>query len=152
MTLFVILSLLLAAATLAILAWRGPAVAHVTDPATAAAAVMRPTRGLVLALAGLIAVVAVGGYAWVGSPRLLPVTPDAGPGPGPAADAQAEFRLGREWLLGPHVADEFDPLQQSLAADVADDAVLVGQAPKAGPQLLTARASVGTQVLFDDLT
>jgi cytochrome c-type biogenesis protein CcmH len=95
MTLFVILSLLLAAATLAILAWRGPAVAHVTDPATAAAAVMRPTRGLVLALAGLIAVVAVGGYAWVGSPRLLPVTPDAGPGPGPAADAQAEALQAR---------------------------------------------------------
>ena len=95
MTLFVILSLLLAAATLAILAWRGPAVAHVTDPATAAAAVMRPTRGLVLALAGLIAVVAVGGYAWVGSPRLLPVTPDAGPGPGPAADAQADALQAR---------------------------------------------------------
>jgi hypothetical protein len=36
MTLFVILSLALAAATLAILAWRGPAVAHVTDPAGAA--------------------------------------------------------------------------------------------------------------------
>jgi cytochrome c-type biogenesis protein CcmH len=88
MTLFVFLSLLLAAATLAILAWRGPAVAHVTDPATAATAVMRPTRGLVIGLGALIAVVAIGGYAWIGSPRLLPVTPEAGPGPGPAADAQ----------------------------------------------------------------
>ena len=88
MTLFVILSLALAAATLAILAWRGPAVAHVTDPATAAEAVARPTRGLVLMLALLVAVVAIGGYAWVGSPRLLPVTPDAPPGPGPSADAQ----------------------------------------------------------------
>ena len=88
MTLFVILSLLLFAATLALLVWRGPAVAHVTDPATAAAAVARPTRGLVVALALLIIVVAGGGYAWIGSPRLLPVTPDAPPGPGPAADAQ----------------------------------------------------------------
>ena len=88
MTLFLILSLLLFAATLAILAWRGPATAHVTDPATAAAAAARPTRGLVVALALLVAIVAGGGYAWIGSPRLLPVTPDAPPGPGPAADAQ----------------------------------------------------------------
>jgi len=88
MTLFVILSLLLFAATLAILVWRGPAVAHVTEPVAAAAAVARPTRGLVVALTLLIVVVAGGGYAWIGSPRLLPVTPDAPPGPGPAADAQ----------------------------------------------------------------
>ena len=88
MTLFVILSLLLVAATLAILVWRGPAVAHVTDAATAAAAVARPTRGLVIGLSALILVVAGAGYAWVGSPRLLPVTPDAAPGPGPSADAQ----------------------------------------------------------------
>ena len=95
MTLFVILSLLLAAATLAILAWRGPAVAHVTDPATAAAAVARPTRGLVIGLGALIAVVALGGYAWIGSPRLLPLTPDAPMGPGPAMDAQAEVLQAR---------------------------------------------------------
>ena len=88
MTLFVILSLLLVVATLAILVWRGPAVAHVTDPATAVAAVARPTRGLVVGLAALVIVVAGGGYAWVGSPRLLPVTPDAPPGPGASADAQ----------------------------------------------------------------
>jgi cytochrome c-type biogenesis protein CcmH len=88
MTLFVLFSLALAAASLALLVWRGPAVAHVTDPATAAVAAARPTRGLVLSLALLIVVVAGGGYAWVGSPRLLPVTPDAPPGPGPAAEAQ----------------------------------------------------------------
>ena len=88
MTLFVIISIALVAATLAILVWRGPAVAHVTDAATAAAAVARPTRGLVIGLSALILVVAGGGYAWVGSPRLLPVTPDAAPGPGPSADAQ----------------------------------------------------------------
>ena len=88
MTLFVILSLFLIAATLAILVWRGPVVAHVTDPATAAAAVTRPTRGLVIGLSALVLGVAGAGYAWVGSPRLLPVTPDAPPGPGPAADAQ----------------------------------------------------------------
>lgn len=86
--LFALCSLLLAVAALAILVWRGPAVAHVTDAATAAQAVARPTRGLVVGLAALIVVVAGGGYAWVGSPRLLPVTPDAPPGPGPAADAQ----------------------------------------------------------------
>ena len=95
MTLFVILSLLLAAAALAILAWRGPAVAHVTDPATAAAAVMRPTRGLVAGLGALIAVVAIGGYAWIGSPRLLALTPDAPAGPGPAMDAQADVLQAR---------------------------------------------------------
>jgi cytochrome c-type biogenesis protein CcmH len=88
MTLFVILSLLLVAATLAILVWRGPAVAHVTDPAAAVAAVARPTRGLVIGLAVLVIGVAGAGYAWVGSPRMLPVTPDAAPGPGPSADAQ----------------------------------------------------------------
>ena len=88
MTLFALISVLLLAATLAILVWRGPAVAHVTDPATAAEAVARPTRGLVIGLAVLIVAVAGGGYAWIGSPRLLPVTPDAPPGPGPAADAQ----------------------------------------------------------------
>jgi cytochrome c-type biogenesis protein CcmH len=89
MTLFVIISLALVAATLAILVWRGPAVAHVTDAATAAEAVARPTRGLVIGLGALVVVVAGAGYAWVGSPRLLAVTPDAGPGPGASADAQA---------------------------------------------------------------
>jgi len=95
MTLFVILSLLLGAVALAILAWRGPAVAHVTDPAAAATAVMRPTRGLVVGLGLLIAVVTIGGYAWIGSPRLLPLTPDAPSGPGPAMDAQADTLQAR---------------------------------------------------------
>jgi cytochrome c-type biogenesis protein CcmH len=40
-------------------------------------------------------VVAGGGYAWVGSPRLLPVSPDAPPGPGPSADAQVDFMQQR---------------------------------------------------------
>ena len=88
MTLFVLLSVVLAALTLGILVYRGPVVAHVTDPATAAIAATRPTRGLVIALALLVAVVAGAGYGWIGSPSLLPVTPDAPPGPGPAADAQ----------------------------------------------------------------
>ena len=95
MTLFVILSIALVAATLAILVWRGPAVAHVTDAATAAAAVARPTRGLVIGLSALILVVAGGGYAWIGSPRLLPVTPDVAPGPGPSADAQVAVMQAR---------------------------------------------------------
>ena len=95
MTLFVLFSLVLAAASLALLVWRGPAVAHVTDPAGAIAAVARPTRGLVIGLAALIVAVAAGGYAWVGSPRLLPVTPDAPPGPGPAAQAQLDTMQAR---------------------------------------------------------
>jgi cytochrome c-type biogenesis protein CcmH len=90
MTLFLILSLALVLAALAILVWRGPAVAHVTDAATATEAVARPTRGLVIGLATLVIVVTSAGYAWVGSPRLLPVTPDAPPGPGPSADAQVD--------------------------------------------------------------
>jgi cytochrome c-type biogenesis protein CcmH len=95
MTLFVLLSIALLAATLAILVYRGPVVAHVTDPAAAAVAVTRPTRGLVIGLSALILVVAGGGYAWVGSPKLLPVTPDAGPGPGPSADAQVAVMQDR---------------------------------------------------------
>jgi cytochrome c-type biogenesis protein CcmH len=104
MTLFVILSLLLVAATLAILVRRGPAVAHVTDAATAAAAAARPTRGLAIGLSALILVVAGAGYAWVGSPRLLPVTPDAPPGPGPSADAQVAVMQERA-EAHPDVAD-----------------------------------------------
>jgi cytochrome c-type biogenesis protein CcmH len=95
MTLFVILSLLMLAATLAILVWRAPIAAPVTDPATAAAAAARPTRGLVIGLAALTLVVAGGGYAWVGSPKLVPVTPDAAPGPGPSADAQVAVMQDR---------------------------------------------------------
>jgi len=95
MTLFVLLSIALVAATLAILVYRGPVVAHVTDPAAAAVAVTRPTRGLVIVLSALILVVAGAGYAWVGSPKLLPVTPDAGPGPGPSADAQVAVMQDR---------------------------------------------------------
>ncbi len=95
MTLFVLLSVALVAATLAILVYRGPVVAHVTDPAAAAVAATRPTRGLVLVLVALILVVSGGGYAWIGSPRLLPVTPDIAPGPGPAADAQVSVMQDR---------------------------------------------------------
>jgi cytochrome c-type biogenesis protein CcmH len=88
MTPFVLLSLLLAAATITVVAWRRPVAAHVTDPATAAVAAARPSRGLVIAIALLLVAVAGGGYAVVGTPAMLAVTPDAPPGPGPAADAQ----------------------------------------------------------------
>jgi cytochrome c-type biogenesis protein CcmH len=99
MTLFVILSLALVAATVAVLAWRGPVVAHDTAPATAAVAVTRPTRGMVIGLSLLIVVVTSVGYAWIGSPRLLPVTPDAPPGPGPSSEAQvAEVQSRAEHL------------------------------------------------------
>jgi cytochrome c-type biogenesis protein CcmH len=145
MTLFVILSLVLVAAALAILAGRAPAVAHVTDAATAAEAVARPTRGLVIGLAVLVVGVTVVGYAVVGSPRLLPVTPDAPAGPGPSADAQvdevqhrAEMRpteasgwiqAGRAQAMlnhGPAAADDYRraaalrPNDANLLADLAD--------------------------------
>ena len=81
MTLFVLLSFVLAGVSLAILVHRQPAAA---DGAAAA----RPSRGLVLALTLMVVIVAGGGYLLIGSPRLLPVTPDAPPGPGPALDAQ----------------------------------------------------------------
>src|ERR1700761_7409639 len=83
MTLFVILSLLLAAAARLFRVGRAPAVAHVTDAATAAVAVSRPTRGLVLGLALLVVVVAGGGCARVGSPRPPPGTPRSRPTPPP---------------------------------------------------------------------
>ncbi len=95
MTLFALLSLMLAAGSLAILLWRGPVVAHVTDADTAASVATRPTRGLAIALAVLIVATAAGGYAWVGSPGLLPVTPDAPPGPGASADAQVAVMQDR---------------------------------------------------------
>ena len=151
MTLFVILSIALVAATLAILVWRGPAVAHVTDAATAAAAVARPTRGLVIGLSALILVVAGGGYAWIGSPRLLPVTPDAPPGPGPSADAQVDVMQQRAekrpddangWLNaaraqamlnhGPAAVADYRkalalrPADANLLADLADMLAAVG--------------------------
>jgi len=77
---FILASLALGATTLFLMAGRRSA------PEAAPAA--RPSRGLVLAIAALLVVVAGGGYAVVGSPGLLPITPDAPPGPGPAADAQ----------------------------------------------------------------
>jgi cytochrome c-type biogenesis protein CcmH len=166
MTLFVLLCIVLAALALAILAYRGPVVAHVTDPATAAIAVARPTRGLVIALGLLIAVVAIGGYAWVGSPRLLPVTPDAPPGPGPAADAQlatmqaraeqhptdanAWFQAARAQLALGHAQEAANDYRSALAlrpndanlmADLADVLAVVGQGRLDGePMQLVERA------------
>ncbi|MGN6527771.1 MAG: tetratricopeptide repeat protein [Burkholderiaceae bacterium] len=87
MTPFVLLSLLLAAATLALLLARRPVPADAPAAAAADVAAARPSRALAAGLAALVLVVAGGGYAIVGSPRLLPLTPDAAPGPGPAADA-----------------------------------------------------------------
>ena len=123
MILFALVSLVLAAATLAILVWRGPAVAHVTDAATAAQAVARPTRGLVLGLALLIVVVAGAGYAWIGSPRLLPVTPDAPPGPGPAAEAQLAVLQQRAEQHPEDAAAWMHAAQMQMALNHGDAAV-----------------------------
>jgi cytochrome c-type biogenesis protein CcmH len=166
MTLFIFLSVVLAALALGILAYRGPVVAHVTDPATAAVAAARPTRGLVIVLGLLVVVVTGAGYAWIGSPLLLPVTPDAPPGPGPAADAQlatlqarAErnptdavgwYQAARAQLaLGhaPEAANDYRsalalrPNDANLMADLADVLAVVGQGRLDGePMQLVERA------------
>src|SRR5436305_297444 len=69
----------------------------------------------------------------------------------PLAHPHAERLPVREPLFRPHVPDELDPLQQPLAADVADDAVLLRQPPEAGPQPLALDAGVLAQVPLDDL-
>ncbi len=166
MTLFVLLSICLAVAALALLAYRGPVVAHVTDPATAAIAATRPTRGLVSGLALVIVVVAAGGYAVIGSPRLLPVTPDAPPGPGPSADAQVATIQARAeqhpqeaagWVLAaraqlelghaPEAAQDYRralalrPKDADLMADLADVLAVVAQGRLDGePMQLVERA------------
>src|SRR5262249_29447712 len=66
-------------------------------------------------------------------------------------DPYADLLPRSETLLRRRVAHELDPLQQPLAADVADHAVLLRQPREAGPQLLAAGASIGTQVAFEDL-
>jgi cytochrome c-type biogenesis protein CcmH len=123
MTLFILLSLVLAGASLAILVHRRPVAAHVTDPDTAEIAAARPSRGLVLALALTIGVVAGGGYAWVGSPRLVPVTPDAPPGPGPALDAQVAALQARAEAHGADVGGWLQAEQMQVEAGHLDAAV-----------------------------
>jgi cytochrome c-type biogenesis protein CcmH len=77
MTLFLLLAAVLAALALSmLLVLRGPTPAA-GAPAEGAIAATRPSRGLALALAGVVLVVAASGYAWVGSPGLLAVTPTA---------------------------------------------------------------------------
>jgi cytochrome c-type biogenesis protein CcmH len=143
MTLFILLCVALAAMSLALLVYRGPVVAHVTDPATAAVAAARPTRGLVICLALLIAIVTVGGYAWIGSPRLLPVTPDAPPGPGPAADAQ----LATIQAHAERQPDQAGGWHQAARAQLA-----LGHAPEAAADYRRALALRPTDVdLMADL-
>jgi cytochrome c-type biogenesis protein CcmH len=90
MTSFVFLSALLAALALLLLLRRTPARADGPGtPADAAIAATRPSRGLGLTLAGIVLVVALGGYAWVGSPKLLPVTPGAFGGDSPTPESTA---------------------------------------------------------------
>lgn len=125
MTSFVLLSLLLAGAALALLLAHRPAPAQAADPASAQIAAARPSRALAGALAALVLGVAGAGYALVGSPRLLPVTPDAPPGPGPAADAVVAALQAR---ADAHPADAEAWLQaaraqsqQGRAAEAAQD-------------------------------
>src|SRR5262249_50228478 len=62
-----------------------------------------------------------------------------------------EGHLVRELLLGRWIADELDPLQEALAADVADDAVLLRQRLEAGAQPGALLAGIGAEVLIEDL-
>src|SRR5262249_28757122 len=69
----------------------------------------------------------------------------------PPAHAGAEGELVRERLLGGRVADKLDALKQTLAANVADDTVLLCQPLKTGLQPVALRAGVRAQVPFQDL-
>ena len=136
MTLFVILSIVLVAATLAILAWRGPVVAHVTDPATAAAAVadyrkalaLRPNDANLLAdLADMLA--AVGNGSLDGEPiqlvdKALAIDPNhvkALALKGSYAMTQRDFRtaLGA-WNQALKVAQPDDPIARFLRGQLDD--------------------------------
>jgi len=90
MTPFFLLSTLLAALALALLLRRAPARPDgPATPADAAIAATRPSRATGVTLAVVVVVVALGGYAWVGSPRLLPVTPAAFGGDSPTPESTA---------------------------------------------------------------
>ena len=101
---FVLLSTLLAALALVLLLRRAPVRADgPASPADAAIATTRPSRALAVTLAGAVLAVAVGGYAWIGSPTLLPVTPgalgavaDGNPTPESAAAGEAIAATLRE--------------------------------------------------------
>jgi cytochrome c-type biogenesis protein CcmH len=77
MTLFALLSALLAALALALLLVRRGPLPAAGAPADEAIAATRPSRHQALVLAGIVVAVAAAGYAWIGSPALLPVTPTA---------------------------------------------------------------------------
>src|SRR5262249_11938280 len=66
------------------------------------------------------------------------------------ADTDAEGQLSGEAFLRGWVADELDPLEQALSADVADDAVLLCQSLEPGPQPLSLSTGVGAQVALQD--
>ena len=66
--------------------------------AATAAATTRPSRGLLAAISVCVLVIAAGGYAWKGSPRLKPVVASAAPAPDPeeqAARQQIEGMVGK---------------------------------------------------------
>src|SRR5262245_18271375 len=69
---------------------------------------------------------------------------------GTAADAEPETGVQVEALLRLPVPYKFDALQQALAANVADDRVLLRQSLEAGAQNLALPAGVGAQVALDD--
>ncbi len=68
----------------------------------------------------------------------------------PLADAHAEGG-GSEAFLRFRIFDKLDALKQSLAANVADDAVFLCQTFEAGSERLALLARVAAQVAFQDL-
>src|SRR5439155_24512712 len=68
-----------------------------------------------------------------------------------AADPNTESRLRRKGLLRGRVAHKLDALEEAFAADIADRAMLPGQALEADPQPRSLSAGIGAQVVFQDL-
>jgi cytochrome c-type biogenesis protein CcmH len=82
MTSFLLVAAALTALSLLVLLW-----GRARAGATAVAG--HPPPGLAAALAVMVLVIVAGGYAWVGSPSLLPVTPQAMAAGAPASEAAA---------------------------------------------------------------
>jgi cytochrome c-type biogenesis protein CcmH len=146
MTSFLFFSTLLAALSIALLLRRGRRPAAAGASTEELVAVTRPTRGLALALAAGIVVIAIGGYAWVGSPSLIAVSPDTldanATGPESAAanqaiatalgeragkhpdDAMAWYQLARSELSLGHLPEAAQAYRRALALRPKDPDLL----------------------------
>ena len=69
----------------------------------------------------------------------------------PSADADTERYVGRKRFLGGRIAYELDPLKQALAANVADDAMLLRQALEFGAEPCALNTGVAAQIALQNL-